>query len=448
MRIRLAGLTLGLIGAALAAPVVQANFHLMKVVGLFPGAPAAPTAQYVVLQMYFANQNFVQFHHVTFYNAAGAQVLDYPIPNNVAGFADQSKILFATAAAGTFFNVTPDFTLPGTPIDPVGGKVCFDAIPIDCLAWGNYHGDATGVGTPFHWPMGLDLGSAVRRRLDVAGGPTTLEAADDTDNCASDFVAAAPAPVNNANAAGAIPASLCGNAAVEGVEQCDDGNTGGDDSCSPTCTLERISADGFETGDLSRWAVQTTNVGALSVSGANPIAGAFTAEGDIHDTNSLYVENATVTGEVRYRARFRIDPSSFDPGEGLNHHRVRVLLGLASSPSRRLFAVVLRRQGGQQAIAARARMDDNSQVDTPFVNLDPGPHAVEIDWKASSSSSASDGQLRLWVDGVLQSTMPALNNNVSILKAVRLGALNVKAGASGLLRWDDFDARRSVYVGP
>src|SRR4249919_1025389 len=44
---------------AISASTAQATFHLIKVVEVFPGTPADPAAQYVVIQMYAAGQEFV-----------------------------------------------------------------------------------------------------------------------------------------------------------------------------------------------------------------------------------------------------------------------------------------------------------------------------------------------------------------------------------------------------
>ena len=140
--------------------------------------------------------------------------------------------------------------MPNGSIPIAGGKVCFDSI--DCLAWGNYSGDMTGIGTPFNVARGLVPTKAATRRLNIAGGATTLEAGDDTDNCSTDFLAALPTPRNNAGIAGTIPASTCPNTVIEGLEECDDGNTNNGDGCSSTCLLEPapanvIFASGFET---------------------------------------------------------------------------------------------------------------------------------------------------------------------------------------------------------
>ena len=238
--------------ALLGAPPAHAAFHLMKVVEVFPGAPATPNAQYVVLQMYSGGQTLVSGHVVTVFNAAGTPVGTYTFGANVANGAAQDKILIATTEAQTFFGITANLIMTPT-VAAAGGKVCFDSLPMDCVAWGNYSGAPTGVGTPFNDPAlgGLATGRAAARRLDIAGFPGVLDATDDTDDSANDFRTALPRPINNAREIGTIPPSTCGNLALEGVEQCDDGDLDNGDGCSSTCTIEPplpplIYANGFE----------------------------------------------------------------------------------------------------------------------------------------------------------------------------------------------------------
>jgi cysteine-rich repeat protein len=45
-----------------------------------------------------------------------------------------------------------------------------------------------------------------------------------------------------------VSASVCGNGALEGDEQCDDGNTGDGDGCSSTCLVETTCGDGVLEG--------------------------------------------------------------------------------------------------------------------------------------------------------------------------------------------------------
>lgn len=230
-----------------ATPVALASFHLMKVVEVYPGSVAAPNAQYVVIQMYSAGQNAVGGREILVFDASNMLVQKFTFAGPVANGSNQSKILIATSEAQTFFSVNADLLM--LPVIPAaGGKVCFDSSPVDCLAWGNYSGSATGVGTPFRAATGLMMGEAAIRRLDIAGGANSLEGADDTGDSANDFRGGAPAPQNNAGLVGVPPGAVCGNGLLEGVEQCDDGNMVNGDGCSATCTIETpIFADGFES---------------------------------------------------------------------------------------------------------------------------------------------------------------------------------------------------------
>ena len=218
----------------------QATFHLMKVVEVFAGTPASPQAQYVVLQMYASGQNLVGGHTVRFFNASGALVGTVTFPGNLPNGANQAKILIATPQAAAFFGITPDLSMTAAVL-AAGGKVCFSDT-IDCVAWGGYTGSSAGVGTPFNMAGGIVPGRAAVRRLNIAGSATALDGADDTNNCAVDFVTGLPVPRNNMGAAGTIPSATCGNSRLEGLEQCDDGNISNADTCSSTCLLQQQSA--------------------------------------------------------------------------------------------------------------------------------------------------------------------------------------------------------------
>lgn len=224
------------LGALFLMVPAHADFHFMKIVQLFPGTAAAPNAQYVVLQMYVSGQQFVANHEVTMFDASGAEIASYAFPGHVSNGANQATILLATAAAESFFDVSADLVIPPSLI-PEGGKVCF-AGTVDCVAWGGWSGSSSGVGTPFNANGGLLPGQAAVRRLDLAGSATVLDAGDDTNNCAVDFAFGQPAPRNNAGQVGSIPGATCGNDAIEGLEQCDDGNVASGDGCSSVCAVE------------------------------------------------------------------------------------------------------------------------------------------------------------------------------------------------------------------
>ena len=194
---------LALVWLLAAAAPASANHHFMKIREVFAGANGQPSAQFVELQMYASGQNIVGGKQIVVYDSAGAVINTFTFPANVANPANQSSILIATAAAASFFGVTPDLTI--TPVIPAaGGKVCFirpsPLTVVDCVSWGSYSGSSVGTGAPFNPAGGLVTGSSALR--DISGGtsPTLLQAADDTNDSAADFDLANPTPRNNAGA--------------------------------------------------------------------------------------------------------------------------------------------------------------------------------------------------------------------------------------------------------
>jgi hypothetical protein len=209
-----------------------------------------------------------------------------------------------------------------------------------------------------------------------------------------------------------------------------------------------IFADGLESASLAAWSAASTDGGDLSVTPAAAMVGTRGLQGVVDDTAGLYVQDDSPEDEGRYRARFYVDPNGFDPGESAGKRRTRVFIGFEELPTRRLFAVVLRRIGGQYALGGRARRDDNSQADTGFFSISDAPHAVEIAWSRAGTPDANDGTFEMWIDGAQVATLGGLDNHASAVDFARLGALSVKATATGTLYWDAFDSRRASYIGP
>jgi cysteine-rich repeat protein len=225
------------VGAGLlASNSAWASFHANKITEVFPGTSAAPNAQYIEVQAYFAGQNFVNNQPVQIFDAAGTMVAMAKFSGTPADGSSHATFLIATTEAATLFGVTPDLTITAG-IALAGGKVCF-ATGIDCVAWGGYSGDTSSVGAPAFQALGLVRGRALIRRLDQAGDPTLVDEDDDTDDSANDFVFGAPSPRNNAGQTGTAPTSTCGDSNTEGLEGCDDGNTADNDGCTAGCFTE------------------------------------------------------------------------------------------------------------------------------------------------------------------------------------------------------------------
>jgi MYXO-CTERM domain-containing protein len=178
----------------LVSAKASAMYHEMKVVEVFAGSAAAPTASYVQLQMYSAGQSFVGGHVLHVYDATGAEIMASKVTfaGNVANGANQANILVGTSSVQAAFGVPPDFVLPAN-LPKNGGAVCFENL--DCFTWGTYAPAQAPDISVVPFPA-LDANKAARRSI-AKGDPTILDLADDGNNIVDDFTAVDPAPKNN-----------------------------------------------------------------------------------------------------------------------------------------------------------------------------------------------------------------------------------------------------------
>lgn len=214
-------LAIAMLAGLVAASPASGLQHLMVIQEVYPGSTANPGSEFVELQMYTSNQNLVAGRPVRFYSATGAQTASASFSGNVANGQSQRSILIATTAAASEFGVTPDLTI-GAGLDPAGGAACWDNF--DCVSWGSFSGSLPSPsGTP---EAAVADGNALCRSI-ASGSPSELEAGDDTNNSAADFLPTPPAPRNNASPAAGQP---CPG---------DSSGGGGDDKDPPQTTITK-----------------------------------------------------------------------------------------------------------------------------------------------------------------------------------------------------------------
>jgi hypothetical protein len=206
----LAGAALSFLAVVLLPATASASFHLNSIREVFPGSSDSPGAEYIELQMYAAGQNHVAGHEVREYASDGYR--PEMLENDVASGENQRTILLATEEAEAKFGFTADMViLPGF-LDPAGGAVCFDSI--DCVAWGNF--DTSAI---LPSPAGANAPAitdvlALTRSI-TPGCATLLEASDDTNDSAADFLEAAPHPRPNSSSPIEHPCAPSGGSAPQ-----------------------------------------------------------------------------------------------------------------------------------------------------------------------------------------------------------------------------------------
>lgn len=203
--ILVAALAAGLLAAS-AGPA-SASFHEMKIQEVFPGSGTNPGEDYVTLQMYSADQNFVGGHDLTVYagngTLAGTATFPDPPGGNVANGATQSTILIG--AANSVVGVTPDLVDSDVAaIDPAAGAVCWE--DVDCVAWGIFTPPLDGLPSPVvSSGSPITNGQTLTRKINTAGCASMLEDADDSDDVNEDFSGGGPVPRNNSTPITEVP---------------------------------------------------------------------------------------------------------------------------------------------------------------------------------------------------------------------------------------------------
>lgn len=154
-----------------------------------------------------------------------------------------------------------------------------------------------------------------------------------------------------------------------------------------------------------------------------------------------YVQDDTPDAETEYLVRFYVFPGELaldDDGwvEVFTAYR-------GSTNPQPEFGVRLKREDGALAVSARAR-DGGGFTETEPVVVDRGWRGIEVHWK--QSTGPSNGELRLFVDGVERAELRGLANRDGLVNLARLGAVD-SSGAEGSLDFDAFVSHRDTPIG-
>lgn len=212
-----------------------------------------------------------------------------------------------------------------------------------------------------------------------------------------------------------------------------------------------LFSDGFESGDLSAWDDSETDSGDLSAHADAALHGSYGAKLVIDDTNSIYVQDNTPSGESRYRLRFYIDINSLSMGEG---DEFRVFTGQdegwGGSPYTIDGLIInLKYTSSTYKIYVSAANDSLTLNSSSEYTVTDDVHYIETDWSASSAPGEDDGFISLYIDGALKETVSGVDNDSWGIDIALLGAQGLDADTSGTLYLDDFASNNDgSEIGP
>ena len=165
----------------------------------------------------------------------------------------------------------------------------------------------------------------------------------------------------------------------------------------------------------------------------------------INDNTSLYVTDEHPTAEPRYRVRFYFDPNTVVMVRNNAHFIFNGFNAAGTAVVRVEFHIL----SGQYQIRVNVLNDSTSFTSTTWFTISDAPHAIELDWHASTAVGANDGGVTLWIDGVQMAHLTGVDNDTRRIDRVRLGATAaIDSGTRGTEYFDAFESHRQTYIGP
>lgn len=223
---------------------------------------------------------------------------------------------------------------------------------------------------------------------------------------------------------------------------------------TPTVTAtpnDLIFADGFESGNLSRWSgVQAASQSDIQ---ATDTAALFDYYGMLAKpiyTKQAFVYDNTPNNETRYRARFYFDPNDVYLTPLVQNAHTIFRANYANYPSQGtlIYYIELKQTQEGYHIRSAARNDSGGTSYTQWYQIPNGPAAIETDWRKSTAPGASNGSLLMWINGNQTGSIISIDNDTHRVGSAALGAVEgVDSGASGSYCFDVFESRRETSIG-
>ncbi len=197
-----------------------------------------------------------------------------------------------------------------------------------------------------------------------------------------------------------------------------------------------IFADGFETGNTTRWS-STTGAGVSVVNGAAAMQGSFGMAVVLSPGVQGFVTDNTPAALTSYNARFQFNPNAARTVNG-----VETIFTGQNAGGTTIFAIEYRRPNpGSNPQIRAAVLRQGGTTRTNWVNLVNASQVIDLVWESGTATS-----LRLYVKGVQRQVSNNLNTSAYQLETVNLGpSAGLVNGTQCLVR---ITSKRSPVVLP
>ncbi len=204
-------------------------------------------------------------------------------------------------------------------------------------------------------------------------------------------------------------------------------------------TTDSIFADGFESGDTSRWSVA---LGGVDVNATAALGGSnFGLE--VPGGTRSGLETREPDRETTVRVQFLLDPNTF---ELRRNQRIEILRFYAQGRRHHLRLVLRQNAAGDKRLGLMVRGNRGGYDLIGGGPVTPGlDNVVKVLWEAATSRNGNDGSAALFLNGEMEANEPTLANGRLDVRAIQIGLLGGNAGATrGSYYLDDFASFRTL----
>jgi large repetitive protein len=200
-----------------------------------------------------------------------------------------------------------------------------------------------------------------------------------------------------------------------------------------------IFKDDFGACDASAWD-HIYNPSRLSFTSAAAWNAPCGMAVNVSGGSPAFVVDDSPVNETHYWMRFFFDPNSVKLGSSAD------LDIFAASDSSIHYDnglyVEFQNDRGTYKIRVRTLNDRGSWISSVWIPVSDNGHFIEIDWKAASSRTSSNGSLTLAIDSKQVAALKQIDNDTRHIGPVSLGAINWMASSTtGSIYFDTFESR-------
>ena len=155
-----------------------------------------------------------------------------------------------------------------------------------------------------------------------------------------------------------------------------------------------------------------------------------------------WVDHYSLKGATQFDSTFYFDPNSLTIGDG-DLFIVMQFFSTGGASTSNIY-LQLKNTSGQLSLIIFGR-DDSGVTVNESTNITDAAHKLRVTWLASSAPGADDGEVKFWIDDVLETTLSGIDSDLQVGDDLYYGFVSsVDVNTIGTLYFDEITAKSTI----